>query len=136
MEQAPDAGQQHHHAHHAIDHRGDARQQVHRRTDHRRQLGGRGLGQEHGRHKSHGHADEDGPGGAVDGGEDKGQDAILGVGLVGGVPSGAQQEVAQAHLLDGGQAGDHQIHGDDQHKGHRHRPAQEEQQLHGVLQGV
>ena len=46
----PDGGHQQDHAHQAIHHRGDARQQLHRRVDHGGEPGRRHLGQEDGRH--------------------------------------------------------------------------------------
>ena len=99
-------GHQHDHAHQAVHHGGNARQQLHRRADHGRQLRRGHLGQEHRRHQSDGHAHHNGSGGAVDRGEDKGKNAVLGPGGgVGGVPYLAEEELHQADLPDGRQAG-------------------------------
>ena len=52
------------------------------------------LGQEHCGHEAHRYAQDNGPGGAVDGGKDEGQYAELGLGGGGG-PLGAEEEVHQ-----------------------------------------
>ena len=98
---------------------------------------GRGqLCQEDGRHQADGHADDHGPGGAVYGGEDEGENAVLGPGGVGGVPDLAEQEFEQADLPDGGQARNDQIHADDQHEAHGHDAAQQEDQMDHGFQGL
>lgn len=76
------------------------------------------------------------PGGAIDRGEDKGEDAIGGVGLVGGGPASAEEEVGQPHLTDSGQAGDDQVHGDQQDKGDSDEAADQKYGLHDPLHGL
>ena len=98
-----DQGHQHDHAHQAVYHRRDARQQLHGGADHGGGPGRGQLCQEDGRHQADGHADDHGPGGAVYGGEDEGENAVLGPGGgVGGVPHLAEQEFEQTDLPDGG----------------------------------
>ena len=91
------------------------------------------LGEEHGHEEADGHADDDGAGGAVDGGEDHGQDAELGL-LRRGGPLLAEEEVRQADLPDGGQARDDEVDGDDQHEGDGDEAADEEDHPHHRLQ--
>ena len=132
-----DQGHQHDHAHQAVYHRRDARQQLHGGADHGGGPGRGQLCQEDGRHQADGHADDHGPGGAVYGGEDEGENAVLGPGGgVGGVPDLAEQEFEQADLADGGQAREDQIHADDQHEAHGHDAAQQEDQMDHGFQGL
>lgn len=87
---------------------GDARQQLHRRADHRRQTGRGRFGQKDGGHQTHRHPQQQRSRRAVDRGEDEGQDAELRAG--GGVsrrPHLAEEEFGQSDLPDGRQAGDH-----------------------------
>ena len=89
------------------------------------------------RHKAYRDPQHNGAAGAVDGGQDKGQNSIQCTGGgVGGVPDPAQQELKQANLPNGGQAGDDEVHADAQHKGHSHDAAQQEEQMHEPLQKI
>ena len=88
-----DAGDQNDHAHQAVDHGGDAGQQLHGGVDDGSHLGVGHLGQVDGGHEPHRHPDEHGPGGAVDRGQEEGQDAVGGVRSRGG-PGLPQQELA------------------------------------------
>ena len=88
-----DAGDQNDHAHQAVDHGGDARQQLHGGVDDGSHPGVGHLGQVDGGHEPHRHPDEHGPGGAVDRGQEEGQDAVGGVRGRGG-PGLPQQELA------------------------------------------
>lgn len=99
-------------------------------------MGGRHLGQEHRRQKADGYADDNGACGAVDGGENEGQNSVLGIGLIVRVPGGSKQEVHQAHLPNGREAGDDQIYGNNQHEGHGNEAAKEEQPVHSGLQRI
>ena len=79
------AGHQHHHADQAVDHRGDARQQVHRRADDGRPAWGEAtLARNTAVIKPMGTPMRMAPAGAVDGGEDEGEDAELGLRSGGG----------------------------------------------------
>ncbi len=99
-------------------------------------LGGAALAKKHGGHQSYRHAYHDGAGGAVNGTEDKGQNTVLCAGGgIGGVPDPAQQEFHKADLPDGGQAGDDQVDADEQHEGHRHDAAEQEDQVDQPLYG-
>ena len=136
MEQRPDSRHQHDHAHQTVHHRRDARQQLYRRADHRRQLRRGHLRQKYSSQQSHRNADDDGPGSAVNRGQDKGQNSVLCAGGgVGGGPDPAQQKLKQADLPNGGQAGENEIDADEQHKGHRHDAAQQKNQMDDLLHG-
>jgi len=68
--------------------------------------------------------------------EDKGKNAVLGPsGGVGGVPYLAEEELHQADLPNGGQAGENEINADEQHKGHRHDAAQQKNQMDDLFHG-
>ena len=136
VEQVPDGRHQHDHAHQTVHHRRDARQQLYRRADHRRQLRRGHLRQKYSSQQSHRNADDDGPGSAVNRGQNKGQNSVLCAGGgVGGVPDLAQQKLKQANLPNGGQAGENEIDADEQHKGHRHDAAQQKNQMDDLLHG-
>lgn len=73
------------------------------------------------------------PGGAVDGGKDEGQYAELGLGGGGG-PLGAEEEVHQPDLADGGQAGHDQVDTDEEDKDDRDQTADKKQEVHKDFQ--
>ncbi len=113
---------QNHHADETVHHGRDARQQIHCRAHQAGQTGRRYLGQEHCGHEAHRYAQDNGPGGAVDGGKDEGQYAEFGLGGGGG-PLSAEEEVHQPDLADGGQAGHDQVDTDEEDKDDRDQTA-------------
>ena len=129
MEQLHHSRHQHHHADEAVHHAGYARQQLHRRAHDRRDPSAGHLGKEHRRQQAHGHADDDGSQRAPDAGEDERQNAEF---RLGGsrLPFGAEQEVEQADLPDGRQAGDDHIYGDERYGGNGRRAADKEHRVH------
>ena len=121
MEQRSDTRHQHQHTYQAVDHRGNARQQADSGFHHRLHLCRGQLGQIHRREEAHRHTKEDGPRRTVDAGEDKGQDAE-GRFFRRGFPGVPQQEVQQADLPDGGDAGQDQIYRNQQDAAHCDQP--------------
>ena len=129
MEQLHHSRHQHHHADEAVHHAGYARQQLHRRAHDRRDPSAGHLGKEHRRQQAHGNADDDGSQRAPDAGEDERQNPEF---RLGGsrLPFGAEQEVEQADLPDGRQAGDDHIYGDERYGGNGRRAADKEHRVH------
>ena len=118
VKQLPDPRHQHQHADKAIDDRRDAREQADRGFHDGAELFGHHFRQEHGRQKADRHADQDRAAGAVDAREDEGENAEFRFRRRRG-PFAAEQELAKPDLRDGGQAGNDQIHGDQQHAADR-----------------
>lgn len=116
-------GHQHNHTNQAVNHRGNPRQQLHRRVNDRSHPGIGHLGQVNGCHQPNGDPDQHRSGGTVDGGEDKRQNPVRGVRGRGG-PGLSQQEIRQANFLHRGHTRNNQVHTDDQHKAHCHNAAQ------------
>ena len=133
VEGHPHRRHQNHHADETVHHGRDARQQIHCRAHQAGQTGRRYLGQEHCGHEAHRYAQDNGPGGAVDGGKDEGQYAELGLGGGGG-PLGAEEEVHQPDLADGGQAGHDQVDTDEEDKDDRDQTADKKQEVHKDFQ--
>ena len=125
MKELANPGYQHHHTHQAIDHGGDARQHgnslPHDRSDPFRSH----PGKIHSSQEADVHTQNDGPCGAVDTGEDKGEDAVSGLGSR-GFPGITQQKGEEPDLPDGRDAGNHQIHRDQQHTAHGDQPQDQE----------
>lgn len=133
VEGHPHRRHQNHHADETVHHGRDARQQIHCRAHQAGQTGRRYLGQEHCGHEAHRYAQDNGPGGAVDGGKDEGQYAEFGLGGGGG-PLSAEEEVHQPDLADGGQAGHDQVDTDEEDKDDRDQTADKKQEVHKDFQ--
>ena len=130
-----DGGDEHDHADQTVDHRGDAREQLHRRADDRRKPWRGRLRQKYRRQQSHRHADEDSARRAVDARKNEGEDAVLCArGGVCRVPDLAQQELKQADLADGGNARENQVDADEQHERYGDHAAEQENEVDEVLQ--
>ena len=128
-------GDEHDHADEAVDHRGDAREQLYRRADDRRKPWRSDAGEEHGGQKSHRHADEDSARRAVDARKNEGEDAVLCArGGVGRVPDLAEEEFSESDLADGGNARENQVDADEQHERYGDHAAEQENEVDEVFQ--
>ena len=135
MEQLPNARHQHHHAHKTVDHRGNARQHGHRLPHDFLDGFGCHFCQIHGGQKANRYAQQDCPGSAVDAGEDKGKNAVLRL-RCRGSPFRSKEELHNTNFPDGRDAGNHQIHSDQQHAGHRHQSKQQENAVNHIFQQI
>ena len=120
MEQLPDTGNEHQHADKAIDDRRNTGKQTDRRFHDGAEFFWRHFGKKHRRQESDGHAEQDCAAGAINAGENKGENAVFRVGGRRG-PLGAEQEFPEADLCDGRQAGQDQIDRDQQYAADRNQ---------------